>query len=91
MTVTEKLAVAVTFHPERGYVGTHPELRTSVTALSLGGLCRKVEALMMPDEVIVTLKLDKAARLERDRRRLTSRPRPGFAGMTNGSRRLTNY
>ena len=59
--VTDALTVAVTFHPERGYVGTHPELRTSVTALSLGGLCRKVEALMMPNEVIVTLKLDKAA------------------------------
>jgi len=37
-------------------------------ALSLGGLRRKVEALMSPDEVIVMLLLDKSARLERDRR-----------------------
>jgi hypothetical protein len=72
--------VAVTFDERRGYVGTHPELRAPVTALSLSGLRRKIEAAMMPDEVIVTLKLDRAARLERDRRRLTGRPRPGFAG-----------
>ena len=47
---------------------------------SLGGLRRKVEAAMLPEEVIVMLSLDKAARLERDRRRLTGRTRPGFAG-----------
>jgi hypothetical protein len=34
---------------------------------------------MLPEEVIVMLSLDKAARLERDRRRLTGRTRPGFA------------
>jgi len=51
-----------------------------VVALSLGGLHAKVEALMSPDDVIVTLHLDKQARLERDRRRLAGRPRPGFAG-----------
>jgi hypothetical protein len=78
--MTEKLSIAVTFRPDQGYVGTAPELRQPVIALSLGGLRAKVEALMSPDEVIVTLNLDKAARLERDRRRLTSRPRPGFAG-----------
>jgi hypothetical protein len=33
---------------------------------------------MLPEEVM--LSLDKAARLERDRRRLTGRTRPGFAG-----------
>jgi hypothetical protein len=49
-------------------------------ALSLGGLRAKVEALISPDDVIVMLNLDKAARLERDRRRHTGRPRPGFAG-----------
>jgi hypothetical protein len=78
--VTDKIAIAVTFDPERGYVGTAPDLRQPVIALSLGGLRRKVEALISPDEVIVTLNLDKPARLERDRRRLTGRPRPGFAG-----------
>ena len=31
---------------------------------------------MMPDEVIVTLNLDKAARLERDRRRATGKQTP---------------
>src|SRR5262245_22633049 len=72
--------VAVTFDERRGYVGTHPDLRAPVVALSLGGLRRKVAALMLPDDVIVMLSLDRAARLERDRRRLTGRPRPGFAG-----------
>jgi hypothetical protein len=72
--------VSVTFDERRGYVGTHPELQAPVTALSLGGLRRKVEAAMLPEEVIVMLSLDKAARLERDRRRLTGRTRPGFAG-----------
>ena len=80
--MTEKLNISVTFHPDQGYVGTAPELRQPVIALSLGGLRSKVEAAMMPDAVIVALHLDKSARLERDRRRLTGRPRPGFAGRT---------
>jgi len=77
ITLTEKLSIAVTFNPDCGYVGTSPELRAPVVALSLGGLHAKVEALISPDDV--TLNLDKAPRLERDRRRLTGRPRPGFA------------
>jgi len=78
--MTEKLTISVTFDSAKGYIGTHPELQQPVIALSLGGLRRKVEAAMLPEDVIVTLSLDKAARLERDRRRLTGRPRPGFAG-----------
>ena len=74
--VTEKLFVDVTYEVERGYVARSPP----VVALSLGGLRRKIEALMLPDDVVVMLKLDKTARLERDRRRLAGRPRPGFAG-----------
>ena len=72
-----RFEVAVTFD-KRGYVGTHPELQQPVIALSLGGLRRKIEAAMLPDEVIVMLSLDRTARLERDRRRLTGRPRPGY-------------
>jgi hypothetical protein len=72
--------VAVTFDERRGYVGTAAGLHQPVVALSLGGLRRKVEAAMLPDDVIVMLSLDRTARLERDRRRLTGRPRPGFAG-----------
>jgi hypothetical protein len=70
----------VTFDERRGYVGSAPELRSPVVALSLGGLRRKVEALMLPDDVIVMLSLDRAARLERHGRRLSGRARPGFAG-----------
>jgi len=75
--MTDKLSITVTYHSERGYVGTHPELQQPVIALSLGGLRRKVEALL-PGGAIITLSLDCTARLERDRRRLTGRPRPGY-------------
>jgi hypothetical protein len=78
-TVTDKLFVDVTFDERRGYVARSPELRQPVYALSLGGLHRQIESAMMPDEVVVMLKLNKAARLERDRRRLTGRTRAGFA------------
>jgi hypothetical protein len=53
----DRLEVNVTFD-ERGYIGSAPELRSPVMALSLGGLRRKVEALMMPDDVRVVLQLD---------------------------------
>ena len=45
--LTSGLKVSVTFD-ERGYIGSAPELRLPVMALSLGGLRRKIEALMMP-------------------------------------------
>jgi hypothetical protein len=72
--------VAVTFDERRGYVGTHPDLRLPIVALSLSGLRRQVEAMMLPDVVVVMLNLDRSARLERDQRRLTGRLRTGFAG-----------
>jgi hypothetical protein len=74
--MTDRLTIAVTFDQAKDYVGSSPDLRAPVVALSLGGVRRKVEALMSPDEVIVMLNLDRAARLERDRRRLTGRPPP---------------
>jgi hypothetical protein len=40
-----------------------------VVALSLGGLRRKIEIAMLPDDLDVRLVLDRAARQERDRRR----------------------
>jgi len=74
-----RLDVAVTFDERRGYVGTHPELRSPMTALSLGGLRRKIEAALLHDDIDVRLVLDRAARLERDRRRLQGRPRQPYA------------
>jgi hypothetical protein len=79
MASEDRLSVAVTYDASRGYVGTHPELREPVIALSLGGLRRKVEALMSPDEVIVMLSLDRAARMERDARRRGGAARIGDA------------
>jgi hypothetical protein len=64
-----RLEVSVSFDEGRGYVGSHPDLRSPVTALSLGGLRRKIETALLPDDVNVRLVLDRAARLERDRRR----------------------
>jgi hypothetical protein len=72
----ERLGVSVTFVPAKGYVASAPELRQPVVAVSLGGLRRRIEALLLPDDVVITLNLDRAARLERDRRRLTGRPPP---------------
>jgi hypothetical protein len=68
--------VAVSFDERCGYVGSAPELRSPVTALSLGGLRRRIEAALLPEvDVDVRLVLDRGARLERDRRRLAGRPR----------------
>jgi hypothetical protein len=69
----DKLTVNVTFD-ERGYVGTADGLPT-IIALSLAGLRRRIEAALMPDEVVIVLQLDRTARLERDRRR-NGRPWP---------------
>jgi hypothetical protein len=41
----ERFEVTVTFDERRGYVASAPELRLPVTALSLGGLRRRIEAL----------------------------------------------
>ena len=72
----ERLVIAVTYDPAVGYRTTGgPELPV-VSALSLGGLRRRIEAALMPDEVIVVLSLDRAARLERDQRRRGGASRP---------------
>ena len=63
----ERLEVSVTFD-ERGYIGSAPELRSAVVALSLGGLRRKIEALLLPAEVGIVLHLDGLAERERHRR-----------------------
>jgi hypothetical protein len=69
----DRLKVSVTFDERRGYVGTAAELKAPVTALSLGGLRRHIEAALMPDEPIIILQLDRSASLERDRRRQQAR------------------
>jgi hypothetical protein len=61
--------VAVTFDAERGYIGSAPELRQPIVALSLGGLRHRIEILMVPDDVRVVLQLDGLAERERHRRR----------------------
>jgi len=68
--MTERLAINVTFDQQRGYIATHPELQAPVVALSLGGLRRKIDAMLVgEEEVEVRLTLDRAARVERDARR----------------------
>jgi hypothetical protein len=63
--MSEPLVVAVTYDPAVGYRTTGgPELPV-VRALSLGGIRRRVEALMLPDDVHIVLHLDRAARRER--------------------------
>jgi hypothetical protein len=60
-----KLDVTVTYDARHGYIGSGPELRQAVVALSLGGLRRKIEIAMLPDDVRVVLQLDGLAERER--------------------------
>jgi hypothetical protein len=45
-----------------------PGLKASVVALSLGGLRRRIEIALLPDDVRVVLQLDGLAERERHRR-----------------------
>jgi hypothetical protein len=63
-----EMHINVSFGP-RGFIATSTELREPVIALSLGGLRRKIESLMMPDTVELRLHLDHLATRERDARR----------------------
>ena len=69
----ERFEVSVTFDAERGYVASAPELRQPVVALSLGGLRRRIEIAMLPDNVRIVLQLDGLAERERHRRRALAR------------------
>jgi hypothetical protein len=70
MRILERRVVAVTFDERRsGYIATAPELET-VTALSLGGLRKRIEA-QLPPTIGVKLELDRVARRERDGRWIT--------------------
>jgi hypothetical protein len=64
----ERLEVSVTYDASCGYIGSAPELRWPVVALSLGGLRREVEIAMLPNDVRVVLQLDRLAERERHRR-----------------------
>ena len=50
-----------------GYIASAPELRQLIVALSLGGLRRRMEIAMLPDNVRVVLQLDGLAERERHR------------------------
>ena len=64
----DRLEIGVTFNSARGYIASAPELRTPVVALSLGGLCKRIETALMPDAPIIVLQLDALAERERHRR-----------------------
>ena len=71
-----KLAVDVSFDEHFGYVGSGPELRSAVRALSLNGLRKLIED-QFPDQALdIKLSLDKAAQRERDARRNGGSSRP---------------
>jgi hypothetical protein len=67
------IEVSVTYDAKRGYVASAPELREPVVALSLSGLRRRIEALMLPAAGII-LQLDGLAERERHRRRAAPPP-----------------
>ena len=64
----DRLEVNVTCD-ERGYVGSAPELRHLVVALSLASVRKRIEIALLPDDVRVVLHLDGLAERERHRRR----------------------
>ena len=64
----ERFEVSVTFDEDRGYIASAPELRHPIVALSLGRLRRRIEALLLLDDVHVVLQLDGLAERERHRR-----------------------
>ena len=68
---TEANGVSLMLSPvvRRGAWLHRQRLRSPVVALSLGGLRRRIEALMVPDSVDVVLRLDGLAERERHRRR----------------------
>jgi hypothetical protein len=61
----DRLEVNVTFD-ERGYIGSAPELRQPIVALSLASLRKRVEIALLSDDVV--LQLDGLAERERHRR-----------------------
>jgi hypothetical protein len=65
---SDRLEVAVTFDVGRGYIASAPELRQPIVALSLGGLRRRIEIALLPDNVRIVLQLDGLAERERHRR-----------------------
>ena len=64
-----RLLIDVTYDERHGYVGTAPELRTAVRALSLNGLRKQVEDQLAGEDLDLRLVLDRKAKLERDARR----------------------
>jgi hypothetical protein len=58
--LVERLQVAVGYDPAKGYIATAPGLPPAA-ALSLGGLRRRIEAALLPDEPIIIFNLDRAA------------------------------
>jgi hypothetical protein len=69
MPLAAELLINVTFDPTRGYVATHPQLPAPVVALSLSALRARVGRQLDIAAVNVRLKLDRAARAQRDARR----------------------
>ena len=68
MPVADELLIEVTFDPARGYVATHPNLPQPVIALSLAVLRARLGA-QLGGAAQLRLKLDRAARGQRDLRR----------------------
>ena len=60
----ERLEVSVTFD-ERGYIGSAPELRQAVVALSLGQPAPQDRGVLLPAEVEIVLQLDGLAERKR--------------------------
>jgi hypothetical protein len=65
----DRFAIEVTFDPTRGYVATHASLPQPVIAMSLAAVHARVGRQLGIAAGSLQLKLDRAARLQRDVRR----------------------
>jgi hypothetical protein len=79
MSTIDRRDVTVTYDARHGYIGSAPELRQPIVALSLDGLRRRIEIALLPEDVRVVLQLDGLAERERHRRRAVTAPFSGRA------------
>ena len=69
-----RLSIDVSFDPVHGYIGTAPELRSPVRALSLNGLRKQVEDQLAAKDPDIRLVLDRDATVGYRGRSSKSRP-----------------
>ena len=94
MSTIDRRDVTVTYDARHGYIASAPELRQPIVAFSLGGLRRRVEALMLSDDVaLCSSMVSPSASATAARRRRSWRAEPSIRAckkMAKGDSDLIN-